>query len=269
MAAMDAATAEAALGVARAHVEEARARVASAKAYLDKQTVRAPFDGVISEVWVEVGEATMAAGPGPGGGKAQATLAMESASRLFEVIALDDLYVTAPIDEVDLAKVTQGLPARVTLDPWPREPFLGKVKRVASYVLDVEEQNRTVEVEVEIPEAWMKRGLRPGISADVELIVDKKENVLRLPAHAVLEGQRVLVVERDAGGRERAVERKLTIGLENWRACEVLAGLSEGDRVIASAADGSRVKPGSLVAVRSVLEIDSARPQDAQKKEPP
>jgi HlyD family secretion protein len=246
---------EAQLGEARARVAESEAHVAQARAFLDKHTIRAPFAGVLSELWVELGEVTMIAGAMPMGKNP----GQESAgAKLFEVIDTSDLYVTAPIDEVDLARVHEGQEARVNLDPWPHEPFVGKVIRVAPYVLDVEDQNRTVEIEVSIPPEWLARELKTGTSADVEVIVERKPSVPRLPANVLLDGRRCLVISTVNPGELRAEERELDIGIDNWRFAEIKSGLPLGAQVIESAVTGVHVKPGEKVSIRRTLDTPDA-----------
>ena len=72
------------------------------------------------------------------------------------------------------------------------------MRRVAPYVLDTEKQARTVEVEAEI-ENPEKYNLLPGYSADVEVILENRENVLRIPSQAILDGKRVLVLDPATG----------------------------------------------------------------------
>ncbi len=239
---------EAQLESLRSRATEQEARIKAQEALLEKHRIRAPFAGVISELWVELGEVTTTSGMGT------AKSEIGGGSKLFEVIDPDDLYVTAPIDEVDLARVTTGLAARVTLDPYPKEPFLGTVTRIAPYVLDVEDQNRTVEIEVSIPSSLHERKLKPGISADVEVIVERKASVPRLPAHLLVDGRRALTVEEGPRvGELRARERDVTVGIENWRFAEV--DLPLGTRVVAGG--DARPKPGQLVTVRKTLDPES------------
>ncbi|MBI3723241.1 efflux RND transporter periplasmic adaptor subunit [bacterium] len=246
---------EAGLLTLQARVAEADARIVSIQALLAKFKIRAPFAGVVSELWVEKGEVTSMAGAA---GMSKAMASEAGFSRLFEVIDPDDLYITAPIDEADLARVSSGLRARVTLDPYPREPFFGTITRVAPYVLDVEEQNRTVEVEVSIPPVWNGRALKPGTSADVEIVVESKKDVPRLPAHVLIEGKRVLTVEKgELEGELRVVEREVDVGIENWRFAEVRGGIAEGALVVAGAENDVRVKPGQLVTIRKKLDPES------------
>jgi len=82
-----------------------------------------------------------------------------------------------------------------------------------------------------------------GTSADVELILETRENVLRIPTPALLEGNRVLVVENG-----RLVEKKLEIGLKNWDWTEIRAGLSPGAQVVTSL-DRPEVKAGAEVRI--------------------
>jgi HlyD family secretion protein len=133
------------------------------------------------------------------------------------------------MDEVDSAVIKADLGARVTLDPYPGETFQAKVSRVASYVLDVEAQNRTVEVEAELADSALATRLLPGASADVVVILEARENVLRIPASALLEGGHVLLFE---GGV--LVERTVQVGLKNWDFAEIVGGLKEGERVVTS-----------------------------------
>ena len=110
-------------------------------------------------------------------------------------------------------------------------------------MLDVQEQNRTFEIEAELEDAAFAKALRPGTSADVEVILASRENVLRIPSYAVLEGGRVLLVEN-----RRLVARPVETGLKNWQFVEVTKGLSAGDRVAVSL-DRAEVKEGARVSI--------------------
>ena len=117
---------------------------------------------------------------------------------------------------------------------------------VAPYVIDVEAQNRTVEIEVELEDPEIARTLLPGTSADVEVVLERREDVLRVPTSALLEGSRVLVT-RDGELESRDVE----VGLRNWDYAEVTGGLAEGQLVVLSL-DRAEVEPGARVTVEQV-----------------
>jgi HlyD family secretion protein len=122
---------------AHSEVEQARSRIEVAKAALDRMTLRAPFAGVIADISGEQGEFATPSPPGI------------PTPPAIDLIDDSCLYVSAPIDEVDASHVKEGLPGRMTLDAIKGQQFEGKVRRVAPYVLDLEKQARTVEVEME------------------------------------------------------------------------------------------------------------------------
>ena len=205
----------------RAQVKEATARIAASRADTQRTVLRAPFAGVIAEINGELGEYVTPSPPGI------ATLPV--------VDLIDDacLYVTAPIDEVDAAKVQLKMSARITLDAFRGKHFPGHVRRIAPYVLALEKQARTVEVEVEFddPQAAQKEGnLLVGYSADIEVVVDSRDKVLRFPTSALMPGDHVLLLDDDGKLAERSIET----GLSNWEFTEVKTGLKTGDKVVTS-----------------------------------
>jgi HlyD family secretion protein len=127
------------------------------------------------------------------------------------------------------------MPARIALDALPGKTFPGSVRRIAPYVTEVEKQARTVDVEVtfnnpdEVP-----RNLLAGYSADVEIILEARAKVLRLPTQAILEGNKVLTLAKDG---DRLEEKSITPGLANWAYTEIAKGLMKGERVVSSFED--------------------------------
>jgi HlyD family secretion protein len=205
----------AACAAARATVGQAESRVFAAEVQLEFTELRAPFAGTVAELSTEVGEYITPSPPGL------------PIPPVIDLLDPKSVYVSAPIDEVDAERIAIGQAVRVTVDSRADQTFEGGVARVAPYVLDVLEQNRTVEVEVELnnPEAMV--GVLPGTSADVELILEHVDDALRVPASAVAEGGKVLVLE-DGILSERVIE----VGLRNWRFAEVVNGLDEGEKVV-------------------------------------
>jgi HlyD family secretion protein len=221
---------------ARARARQADAAIGLAGVALDKTTLRAPFDGIVAEIDTEVGEWIM---PSPAG------VPMPS---VVEIIDPSAIYVSAPLDEVDVARVRAGLPVRVTMDAYAGKSFPGRVVRVSRYVRDDQEQNRTFEVEVEFDDPAFGRTLVPGSSADVEVVLDAREGALRVPSYAVLDGERVLVA-RD--GIARGIE--VGTGLRNWQFTEIVSGLAPGDPVITTL-DKVEVKDGARVTISGEAE---------------
>ena len=81
----------------------------------------------------------------------------------------------------------------------------------------------------QVDDAEFASTLLPGTSADIEVILEERKDVLRIPTGSLMEGNRALVL---AGGLPE--ERQLEIGLRNWNFTEVRSGLSEGDKVVIS-----------------------------------
>src|SRR6185503_691520 len=151
----------------------ADARIDVTKAHLERTQLYAPFAGVIAEVNGELGEFVT---PSPVGIPTPPTV---------DLIDGSCLYISAPIDEVDAPRVQAGLKARISLDAFPNQTFPGHVRRVAPYVVDQEKQARTVDIEAVFDEPD-KAGLLAGYSADVEIVLDQRADVLRVPSSVVL-----------------------------------------------------------------------------------
>jgi HlyD family secretion protein len=214
-----------------ADVKRAQAQINVTLAGLERTTLTAPFAGIVARVTGEIGEYTTPSPPGIPTPPA--------------VDLIDDscLYVSAPMDEVDAPKLAPGQPARISLDALPGQTFPGTVRRIAPYVTEVEKQARTVDVEVDFVDAE-RRPLLVGYSADAEVIIASRADVLRVPTQAIRQDGSVLVL----GENDVLEARNLETGLANWAFTEVLAGLAAGDRVVVSfdneaIAAGVRITP--------------------------
>ena len=210
-------------------IKRAEAQVRVAQAGLDRTVISAPFSGVIAHISGELGEFTT---PSPPGIPTPPTIDL-----------IDDscLYVTAPMDEVDAPKIKVGQEARITLDAMPEKIFPGKIRRIAPYVTEIEKQARTVEIEVDfqqIPED----ALLVGYSADVEVILARRIDVLRIPTQAIRQNNKVWMID----AKSRLVEQQLETGLSNWSFTEIRNGLKDGDQVLISF-DQDNIKTGVAV----------------------
>ena len=221
--------------VARSQVDQGRSRVEAARAGLDRMVLRAPFSGIVADISGELGEYATPSPPGI------------PTPPAIDLIDDSCLYVSAPIDEVDAANIRPGQASRITLDAIKGKTFDGKVRRIAPYVLELEKQARTVEVEVEFDNPPQDEKLLVGYSADVEIRYSVHDKVLRIPTQALMEGRKVLFYQPDGSTLE---ERTVTTGLGNWEQTEVTAGLSEGESIVTSL-DRPGVKAGARVAIEA------------------
>jgi HlyD family secretion protein len=216
-----------------ADVKRAQAQIRVTQAGLERTTLTAPFAGIVAQVTGEVGEYTTPSPPGIPTPPA--------------VDLIDDscLYVSAPMDEVDAPKLKAGQPARITLDALPGQTYSGRVRRIAPYVTEVEKQARTVDVEVDF-DTPPQQILLVGYSADVEAIIERRADVLRVPTQAIQQDGTVLVLGRD----DKLEARSLKTGLANWAFTEIVSGLDAGDRVLLSF-DQEDVKAGVKVKAKA------------------
>jgi len=221
---IDKAETEARVLQARCESAHASARVASArvdviKTQLERTRLIAPFDGVVAEVNGELNEYVTPSPPG---------IATRPAVDLIDNTCF---YMAAPIDEVDAPKVMVGQSARISLDAFGDHFFAARVRRIAPYVLDLEKQARTVDVEVEFTQPKDIEVLLAGYSADVEIILNLRRQSLRIPSEAILENDQVYLFLPDQGLLEK---RRIETGLSNWDYTEVVQGLQAGDLVVIS-----------------------------------
>ncbi len=223
----------AACATAKADVRQAEARVTATQVEQRRIALYAPFDGTVAKIVGELGEYSTPSPPGV------------PTPPAIDLIDESCLYVKAPMDEVDAPKIAMGLPVRIKMDAFPKQDFPGKVRRVAPYVTAVEKQARTVDVEVDFAKPEEIGGLLVGYSADVEIVLSAKADVLRIPTAAIQEGSRVLVLRPDDGVLE---ERRIKPGLANWEFTEVLDGVQAGEKIVTSL-EKDGVKAGARAVV--------------------
>ncbi|MCK9260234.1 MAG: efflux RND transporter periplasmic adaptor subunit [Azoarcus sp.] len=234
----EARTRRSACDTARADVATAQAQMAATEIDRQRTVLIAPFDGTVAKITGELGEYSTPSPPGV------------PTPPAIDLIDESCLYVKAPMDEIDAPKIQPGQIVRISFEALPDRTFAGKVKRIAPYITAVEKQARTVEVDVAFDHPEEARGLLVGYSADVEIVLDTREDTLRIPTAALREGQRVLVLGDDG----MLVERTLKTGLANWEQTEVLEGLVAGERIVTSLE-----REGVKAGVQAVVDDGSAR----------
>ena len=177
---------------------------------LRRSSITSPIDGVVTSRAVLPGD-TLARG-----------------TVVATVVGTEQLYIEAPVDEADVAKVRPGQEVRVVMDAYPGEVFRGVVKGLSPIVLGKRLEARTFRVKVVLMQ--VPATLKPGMSADVEVITGRVEDSLVVPTQSIIEkgGRRLVYIVDD--GRARLKEVKT--GLFNWNFTEVREGLKEGDLIV-------------------------------------
>lgn len=216
-----------ALAVSRAEITRARAQVAQAKAVLERaeedlrnSTIVSPIDGLVLSRDVEVGNAV------------SSILVLGSQAKpLFTLGDVSDVFVRGKVDQADIGKVYLGQPARIVVESFRDRKFEGKVYRISPY--GVEKDNvTTFEVQVSIHNPG--RELKANMSANAEIILEEKKNVLLVPEAAVVydkdrkPGVEVPDPAQEKGRKKLAVK----LGISNGIKTELLGGLDEGAQVI-------------------------------------
>ncbi len=222
-------TAAASCRAAAAGIARAEAAVVVARTELRQTVLRAPFDAIVAELSIELGEWSTPSPP------------VMAVPAVIDLIDPSSIYVSAPMDEVDSARIFAGMEARLTVDSHRHRSLAARVARVAPYVLDVEQQNRTVEIEVIFDDAEFAASLLPGTSADVEVVQEVREESLRVPTLALIDGSKVLIIDGD-----HLTEREVEVGLRNWDFTEILSGVKAGEQVVTSL-DRAEVIAGALI----------------------
>jgi HlyD family secretion protein len=219
---------------ANSEKEVSEAQLAVARASYERTRLTAPFDGVVAEINAKLYEYVT---PSPVGIPTPPAV---------DLIDNTCFYVAAPIDEVDAADIRVGMPATIALDAYGNRHFSGRVRRIADFVLDVEKQARTVDVEVDFSEEPENGTLLAGYSADIEVVIETHTDVLRIPTEAVIEGKRVYVYDAATGTIHR---REIKPGIANWDFTEVLEGLNQGEKVVTNV-DNPELNEGSAAKIK-------------------
>ena len=153
--------------------------------------------------------------------------AVKAGDRVFRIAALDKVWVEADVFEADLARITKGQTASVTLSYVQGRTFDGKVTFVYPYL---DPNTRTGRVRIELPNAGLE--LKPDMYADVTFHLDLGPR-LQIPVSAIVyTGPRKVVLVDIGGGR--IAPREVQIGAQSGDRAEVTSGLNEGDAVVTS-----------------------------------
>ncbi len=219
--------------VAELEFENARARLERVERTLKGAVVTSPATGVVMHPKRTRGE--RGGRSGGDGGLAKGS-SVEQGERLLTIGDLDGLTVVGNVDEVDVARIRPGQPARIVGDAFPGVVLSGKVVRVSSQALAAGNERRLpffeVAAVVENLTEDQRGRLRLGMSARIDVVVYEKADALLVPIEAVDSGAgqpRLLVRDRDTG-EVRPVE--VVAGMTTLDSVEIVEGISAGDVIL-------------------------------------
>ncbi len=208
--------------------------VADAGVKRDYSVIKAPFNGVIAKKYSEVGELLL-----PG-------------KQIVQIVNPDRVYVLATIDEVDVGRLRIGQPVTISVDAFPGEKFNGEVRRISPIVSGGKLETRTADVWIYFNEKQNR--IKPGMSADVEILVSVLQNVLSVPSQAVIDRggrKQVYVADGNAlnpGDKTVAKLKVVQTGETNWSFTQITGGLSSGEYIITTP-EAEGLKDGSTVKI--------------------
>ena len=154
--------------LAQAELKSSRANLDRLKTNLDYATIISPIDGVVISRDVDVG---------------QTVAASLSAPTIFTIAQdLTKMQVKASIDEADIGKIADGQEASFTVDAYPEQTFKGTVRQIR---LSPEIVQNVVSYSVILDVSNLNMLLKPGMTANVTILIDQRENVLEVPATAL------------------------------------------------------------------------------------
>jgi HlyD family secretion protein len=215
------------LAVSRAEIARAKAQVAQATAVLERvqedlrnSTITSPIDGLVLSRNVEVGNAV-----------SSIVVLGSQATLLFTLGDVSDVFVRGKVDQADIGKVYMGQPARIVVESFRDKKFDGKVYKIAP--LGVEKENvTTFEVQVSIHNPGNQ--LKAAMSANAEIIMEEKPNVLLVPEAAVLydKDRNASVEVPDITAEKGRKKMPVKLGISNGVKTELISGLTQGQKVI-------------------------------------
>jgi len=218
---------QAALEAAQSQLSVSQAKLAHDQSLFDYSKITAPFSGVVTERYANLGTLVQA---GTGSSTQAIPIAKLSQDDLFRLV------IPVPESYVRFIHIGDHVNVRV---PSLNRTLPGKVAR---FSVDVREETRTMHTEVDVPNPG--RLLMPGLYADADLTLEQKDDIPCVPLQAVNhQGEQTSVFVVNANGELEA--RVITLGIQTASDAEVVSGLREGEQVVVS--DRGGLKAGQKV----------------------
>jgi len=216
--------------IAEAELIRAQETLKEAKDRLADTEIRAPLSGTILIKYAEEGQVI-----------ASTTSSASEGTLLFTMADLNRIYIEAMVDETDIGRISPDQPVKITVDAYPEKIFNGKVIRIAPKGR-VESTITIFDVTIEINDKNRKM-LRPMMTANAEIVVDKQENVLFVPSEAVRQqGDRIGVyIKKD----NKPIWTSVNTGSSDGMITEIHGDIKEGEEVVTSSMENIKGSSGN------------------------
>ena len=198
-------------------VQEKQNSLADAEDKLKDYYIRAPFDGIVTDLNVEIGDSI-------------------SQSDIIASIITKEMYAKISLNEVDAAKVKKDNDVLLTLDALSGFEIKGKISRINTIG---EISQNVVSYDAEVDFISNNEMLKPGMSVDAKITIESKRNVLNIPNSLIkknTDGSKyveVMPIKRGTGNSAKeSLKKKIEVGISNDSITEIVSGLQEGDEIL-------------------------------------
>lgn len=200
------------IDIYKADINQAQANVNALQNQLNDNYLVSSIDGIVTEVNIKKGQI------------------ISPSQSAINLLSTEPFQIKVAIYEQDIVSVKIGNDVKINLVAFPKQTFNGKVLSIdpAETIID-----NVVYYQVTIEFPNQPEGIRSGMTADIVIEANKKDNVLRIPKNAVLQtdGTQTVQVVRP-GARPKIENVVITTGLEGNNYFEVISGLNEGDQIV-------------------------------------
>ncbi|MCX7959056.1 MAG: efflux RND transporter periplasmic adaptor subunit [Deltaproteobacteria bacterium] len=222
-----------ALNISEANILQLESQMRIAKSLYDNTFIRAPFDGVLSDIYVEIGEYLVPGTP------------------IYDLFSDQNYYLSARFDEVDAARITTGMKVRLKSDTLSGRITEGKVVWISPVVSSDIKASRGVEVHFAI--SSIEPDMRVGMTFEAEVIVNTKNSVKYLPSAVIIgkHGEKYVFIINGDTLKKKPVET----GISNWERTEILSGV-EGTDMVAVPSSSEELKDGMRINKKTLRKSD-------------
>lgn len=199
-------------------LEIAQAALDNARIELAKTAIKAPHDGMVSDLDVYVGNVISGAG------------SFSNGTTLMKVNDMSNLRVEADLNEIEANKIAVGAETTLTFDSLPKTSFTGTVNYLSSFGVQDSATSTLYKFPVRVNFTTGGVLVRPGTSANLSILVAGVNDAVSVPASAVFieDGVRYVFLKKGEGKFER---RKIEVGIGNLNFIQVVQGLANGDTI--------------------------------------
>jgi len=186
-----------------------KAKIRGQERLIDRMKIKSPIDGTVLKIEAEVGEML------------EKSSGLDKGKIAVTVGDLNDMVIEINVDEEDIPLVKVGQKALITLDAFPDKTLEGTVKEIS---LKADTSDKSFRVYIDVSEDL---NLMVGMTSDVNIITEKKDNAMLIPKIALVRGNKVYVKKFN-----KITEREVEVGLKDEYNVEILEGLNKDEKIL-------------------------------------